>query len=457
MAKPYKEGKGWAVRVRTKGQDIYLKGFRSEAAANKAAEKQRVSIRESGKPARMGPQRTSLALAWQAYALERLPSLKGARQDAQRINRYLRAVGLEVIKLERAKASSASGGVAYWKVTLGDEGPQRRIPNSLKEHRDTQSAKGSKSDKLRALLARTAVADITPHLVQRLIDTMKADEYEPATIALERAELRRLFSYARKTWLWPQPNINPASPVTVPPVENARTRVISMEEWERLETALAEYDNPYALPALIVLLQTTMRSSEPLVHARWRDVDWKRGILTLPDAKAGTREVPLNPVALQVLRDIQQSQGTVDPDANIFPTTYEALKKAWSVARDKAGITNANIHDLRHTGATRYAIEYNGNLPVIKLITGHKTVSQAMRYINLTADHVARLMHGKPLDRGMAPAGLPARFLGLPQPTPQPAPQPAPQPTPPQVVIALPTSLPDNVVAFPGAGKRRAA
>ena len=74
MAKPYKEGKGWAVRVRTKGQDIYLKGFKSEAAAEKAAEKQRVTIRKSGKPARMGPQRTSLALAWLAYAKERLSS-----------------------------------------------------------------------------------------------------------------------------------------------------------------------------------------------------------------------------------------------------------------------------------------------------------------------------------------------------------------------------------------------
>lgn len=88
MAKPYKEGKGWAVRVRCKGQDTYLKGFKTEAAARKAAEEQRVSIAKSGQPARLGPQRTSVALAIQAYAKERLPFLKGARQDAQRLNRY---------------------------------------------------------------------------------------------------------------------------------------------------------------------------------------------------------------------------------------------------------------------------------------------------------------------------------------------------------------------------------
>ena len=43
MAKPYREGKGWAVRVRCQGQDIYLKGYDSEAAARHAAEAQRVA------------------------------------------------------------------------------------------------------------------------------------------------------------------------------------------------------------------------------------------------------------------------------------------------------------------------------------------------------------------------------------------------------------------------------
>ena len=41
MAKPYTEGKGWAVRLRVKGRDIYLSGYASEAAARKAAEAER--------------------------------------------------------------------------------------------------------------------------------------------------------------------------------------------------------------------------------------------------------------------------------------------------------------------------------------------------------------------------------------------------------------------------------
>jgi hypothetical protein len=86
MAKPYKEGKGWAVRVRVRGQDIYLSGYASEHAARTAAETQRLAILKTGKPAKLGPQQTSVGVAFMDYALEKLPELKGARQDAGRIN-----------------------------------------------------------------------------------------------------------------------------------------------------------------------------------------------------------------------------------------------------------------------------------------------------------------------------------------------------------------------------------
>lgn len=126
-------------------------------------------------------------------------------------------------------------------------------------------------------------------------------------------------------------------------------------------------------------------------------------------------------------------------DTPILPTTYEALKKAWVVACEEAGVDNANPHDLRHTGTTRYAIEFNGNMPVLKLITGHKTDSQLMRYINLKADHVVNMMHGKPMDEANAPAGLRIGNIRAPKEIrPVPSTESAPQ------------QLPDNVIAFTG-------
>jgi integrase len=223
-------------------------------------------------------------------------------------------------------------------------------------------------------------------------------------------------------------------------MQNRRERVISNDEWVRLVSALRGYGNPYAVPALTLLLETTMRSSEPLLRARWCDVDFKRSVLHLPDAKTGARDVPLNPVALGVLERLKVDRGTVDPDAPLLPTSYEALKKAWRVACAQAGVDAAKIHDLRHTGATRYAIQFNGNVPVLQQITGHRTVHLLMRYIHIRVDDVVRMLHGRPMDEGTAPAGL--RLMHEKD----------------EVAVApsgIPSQLPANVVRFPS--KRRAA
>lgn len=73
MAKPYLDGKGWAIRLRYKKQEIYLSGFATEAAAKKAAAKNRQAIDGVGKPKGLGPWHTSVGQALQNYGLERFP------------------------------------------------------------------------------------------------------------------------------------------------------------------------------------------------------------------------------------------------------------------------------------------------------------------------------------------------------------------------------------------------
>lgn len=416
MAKPYQEGKGWAVRIRVMGQDIYLSGYPSETAALRAAEQERVAITQAGTPSGSGPYKTTLAQALQKYGLERLPSLKGARQNAGRINRYLRLAGLQTLQVEAVDRKQRGGNGAYFKVTLSAEPEERPTPASLKAHRKALLKKSAASDQLRQQLALMPFADIMPHHVQQIMDAMLEEGYEPATLEHERTELRQMFNHARKCWRWTQPGSNPAVGLKMPRIQNERDRVLTNSEWEILTQILAAYDNPYALPAFILLVETTMRSSEPLLHASWSNVDWDRCVLKLQDAKAGARLVPLSPNAVVILKYLQSIVENAGPEQPILPTTYEALKKAWHIACEKAGIDDAQIHDLRHTGTTRYAIEYNGNLPLLKLITGHKTYSQLMRYINLKVDDAVAALHARPLDEALAPAGykrstLPAHLL----------------------------------------------
>ena len=413
MAAPYKEGTAWSFRLRIQGEDIYRRGFGSEAAARKELNQLQHTLNCAGKPARQGPWRTTLAQALRDYALERLPALKGAKQDACRINRYLRLAGLATLKLVPVKDTAVEKpeGPLLWQVEDVPLKSRPKIPKGLAVHRTAQANRTERSDKQRKKLARMFVADVQAHELQKLADIMVQDGYSAATVGLERAMLSSLFAYAKQSWSWFEPARNPAQGLKLPKIDNGRSRVLSNEEWRAIGTALESCKNAYLAPALTLLLETAMRCSEALVSATWGDFDAERCILRLREAKAGWRDVPLNPGAIDVIHQLQAMAQGVDarallPAAKILPLTYEALKAGWQRACERADVQGVNLHDLRHTSATRFALELNGNLPVLKVITGHKTTSQLMRYINIKPADVVRLLHGRPLSEDSAPAGM---------------------------------------------------
>ncbi|EEF25453.1 Shufflon-specific DNA recombinase, putative [Ricinus communis] len=368
----------------------------------------RAELQQTDKASGQGPFQTSLGVALTDYGRQRLPYLKGARQEAQRINQYLRAIGLPIFKVEEISepvTDVRNKGLRHFNVTLVAE-KERTIRNSLKQHRQQQDAQRAEADRVRKRLSATPVAEITMRQMQALMDAMVDAGVAPATIQLERALLRHFFNHARKQWQWTRPHQNPAGEgLTLPTVDNKRDQVLTQRDWERLHVHLKDYCNPYAYPLVMLLLESAMRIGEPLVHTSWGDVDWERNILRLGDAKAGQRNVPLSPHAVRILRGLQAQDEASKPADRIFKTTYEAIKKAWADSCKKAGISDIRLHDLRHTSATRYAIEFNGNQPYLKVITGHKTDVMLNRYINIKAEHVALAMHKKEIPPELAPAG----------------------------------------------------
>lgn len=405
MAKPYPEGAGWAYRLRVAGQDLYRSGFDTEASARRDMEERKAELTGGPAPSGLGPHRTSLGAAFSKYACERLPYLKGARQDANRINSYLRALGLPVVQLTPADLMK-DGKRVYWQVTLHKE-PARTIPASLTEHRKSQSQASLGSERARKHLASMMMAEVMTHHIQLLINALRAEGKKAATIHLERSELRRLFKHASAVWKWRHAGGNPAGAgLDMPPMDAGRDRVVTNEEWQRLSVELAKYRNPHVAPLACLMLETAMRSCEPLMVLRWRHVNWQQRVLELPDAKAGARKVPLSPGAVHILQQLKNHGPTPPaPDNKVFPTTYEAVKKAWAVAREQAGVADVGMHDLRHTSATRFALEFKGNLPVLMVITGHKTVQMVMRYVNVKASEVATMMHKEELDTRHVAAG----------------------------------------------------
>ena len=188
MAEPYREGKGWCVRARHEGHDVYLSGYPTKAAVLKAVTLRKVEIDRGRAPRQPGPERTTLAQAMQTYALERLRFLKGAVQDAVRINNYLRSAGLDLLEVrcvaqdgQRSQQDSGAPNV-YFSVSLKPHTTERKIPKGLNAHRKSQLTKNASTERHRAVLACKRMADITRSDVQQYMNAMVDDGNAAATV-----------------------------------------------------------------------------------------------------------------------------------------------------------------------------------------------------------------------------------------------------------------------------------
>lgn len=392
---PFREGKGWAVRLRVGGRRLYLSGYPTEDQARAAASEHQAAHRKGGVPFEL-PEQATVADALQAMGRQTLPFMKGAEQEARRITKYLRAAEIDTLKV-RPVAPGAAGRSkksVYFDVELEPFEAQRVIPKGLSTFRGERANATAKSNELREVLALTPLAEVTRAQVQAFVNQLRSDGLEPATIELERAVLRKLFHYARRTWGWPGLAINPASELVMPKVDNQRDRVLSGNEQERLNEVLRSRRNSSLRPSLTLLWETGARVSEMQQTATWDDVDWDRRVIRLRDSKSGRRDVPLSPAAMDALRELQALHPQAQPSDPVVPMSYNALAAAWRRACKEAGVDGLRLHDLRHTAATRLALR-TGNVFVVQTLTGHRTLNQLARYVNVKADDVAALLHGQ--------------------------------------------------------------
>ena len=137
-----------------------------------------------------------------------------------------------------------------------------------------------------------------------------------------------------------------------------RERFLTPEEYRRLGWALKEAEAedriwPAAVAAIRLLVLTGCRRGE-ILSLGWDDVDRTAGDLRLRDAKAGPRMVPLTKPALRVLDAIPRSGDNPWVIAGQRPgKRLTGLHHYWRPVRERAGLHDVRIHDLRHSYASR--------------------------------------------------------------------------------------------------------
>jgi integrase len=199
--------------------------------------------------------------------------------------------------------------------------------------------------------------------------------------------------------------------------EQGRERFLTMEEFARLGTALAEGESvglpwdadeagqkakhlakpenrrakldPFAVAAIRLLILTGARLRE-ILDAEWSHVDLERGILFLPDSKTGRKPIYLSAATQAVLAAVPRIEGNPHIIAGAKSGKPRAdLKKPWAAVCRAAGLKGVRIHDLRHSFAS-FGTGASLGLPIIGRLLGHTQAATTQRYAHLDADPVRR-------------------------------------------------------------------
>ena len=174
--------------------------------------------------------------------------------------------------------------------------------------------------------------------------------------------------------------------------EGKRERFLSSKEYRRVGRALRrlEVEGPGAGPvraaaALRLLMLTGCRVGE-ILSLKWDDVDRKAGELRLRDTKTGARMVSLTPAAAAALAEVARVPGSPWVFAGRTPDRpLSQLTTYWHWVRERAGVEDVRIHDLRHSFASR-ALAVGESISMIGRLLGHADVASTARYAHLTRD-----------------------------------------------------------------------
>ncbi len=227
-----------------------------------------------------------------------------------------------------------------------------------------------------------SLKDISSWHVEKYKSKRLKEGMKVATVNRELACLKHIYSKALE---WNKTKENPVKKVKLFKENNARVRFLSKDEMEAFLTACKESASPYLYNVVIMALNTGMRREE-IFSLKWDDIDLERRIITIKQTKNGeTKRIPFNDEVLKLLREIPKIESPY-----LFPgkngMKLNNVSYAFNTARNKAGLTDFRLHDIRHTFAS-YLVMGGVDLMTVKELLGNKNIEMTMRYSHLAPEH----------------------------------------------------------------------
>lgn len=290
--------------------------------------------------------------------------------------------------------------------------------------------------KPRTLIEYTSIVE---RHVKPALGSMRASLVTPADVARMQAKITRgkagqgngnrtianrtlavlsaMFSWAGKHGMVPSGH-NPVKQIERFS-ENRKERFLSMAELSSLGAALTEAETvgvpyevdqtkakskhaakpenrrtvfgPHAVAAIRLLLLTGARKRE-ILDLRWKEVDFDRGLLLLPDSKTGKKTIVLSTAAIAILESLPRLgkyviAGSTAGMADEKPRAD--LNAPWRAIMKRAGLENVRLHDLRHSFAS-IGVGNSLGLPIVGKLLGHSQASTTQRYAHIDTDPLKR-------------------------------------------------------------------
>jgi len=271
--------------------------------------------------------------------------------------------------------------------------------------------------------ADTAISNLSARVLADYKDRLLAEKKAPATVNRYLAIIKAILNKAKDEW----GTLAVVPKIKLLTLDNARYRWLTEEEESRLLPLCA----PHLRNLVIFLMDTGARLREG-TQLTWADVDLERtprAAVRFMRTKSGKpRAVPLTervetmlrrlkaecpsgknrvflyrPVGRGGVGDNETKPGKAVPFNNPFGT--------WDTARKRAGLEDVNLHDLRHTFASRLVMSGVPLLSVSKLL-GHATIEMTMRYAHLAPDALDAAIDSL---EGVKPGPKPIDLLAAPE------------------------------------------
>lgn len=186
----------------------------------------------------------------------------------------------------------------------------------------------------------------------------------------------------------------------------ARERYLTQDEVQRLFDELDTNPNKQVAQVVRLLLYTGARKCEVL-HARWDEIDINRRLLTVPAERSKSkkpRHIPLSDAAISLLNQLPRQ--TDIPWVFFNPKTKKppvSIFCAWDTIRNRVGLSDVRLHDLRHSFAS-FLVNNGRSLYEVQKLLGHHDPKVTMRYAHLApgalidaANVVGNLVSRKPM------------------------------------------------------------